>query len=313
MVQATSTSFSTSDLNMATFAAVANYDSLAINSQEQMFSVTQINKDKFAQSSFFPHFEGSYDWDTGGLFGGYGCVGPTNQELDPYFSAIFDEDGTTFFREVDYEIVTTEDSDGFAEDLHIDKLQHRDVVQRVRTSALRAPVILSGWGFDLGDRPVPRAGVTPPEIFQFDRGAAINRGLWKSGPLAVQWDDERKVWAGGPQIVCGIVVKDGPNEGDIKAPKNPCEPTSFVVQILRKSEDFDGEGREPSQHSVISNDLDVRSNGLDRITVFNRDPSLEQDYVKNAMFVIAIRLNYEWLPLWVGCPEDEVENASCLQ
>jgi len=39
------------------------------------------------------------------------------------------------------------------------------------------------------------------------------------------------------------------------------------------------------------------------ITVQNRDPSLEQEHVANAVFVIAIKLNYEWLPLWVGCPE----------
>lgn len=311
MVRATSTAFSTSDLNMATFAAVTDYSSIAINSQEQMFSITQINKNKFDSSTFYPHFEGSLDYDTGGLFGAFGCVGPTNQELDPYFSSIFADDGTTFFREVDYEIVTTEDSAGFAEDLHIDKLQHRDVVQRVRTSTLKAPLILSGWGFDLGDRPVPRAGTSFPEIFQFDRETAVNREKWKSGPLAVQWDDERKVWAGGPQIVCGIVVKDGPNQGDIKAPKSPCSPTTFVVQLLRKSSDSNFPS--PEQPSEITNKLDKETGGSDRITVFNRDPSLEQDYMENAMFVIAIRLNYEWLPLWVGCPDDDITTATCLQ
>jgi hypothetical protein len=39
------------------------------------------------------------------------------------------------------------------------------------------------------------------------------------------------------------------------------------------------------------------------IEVKNRDPSLAQEEVKNSIFCIAIKLNYEWLPLWVGCPE----------
>jgi hypothetical protein len=39
--------------------------------------------------------------------------------------------------------------------------------------------------------------------------------------------------------------------------------------------------------------------------VRNRDPSLEQDWIENMVFVMAVRVNYEWLPLWVGCPTGE--------
>jgi hypothetical protein len=130
--------------------------------------------------------------------------------------------------------------------------------------------------------------------------------------LAVAWDDERQVWAGGPQIVCGVVVKGAASpKGDIKAPKSPCKPTSFTVKLFRKSSDSDS----PPYVNGISTELDSRSRGNDRITVMNRDPSLEQDYMENAMFVIAIRLNYEWLPLWVGCPEDDIKDVEvpCLQ
>jgi hypothetical protein len=40
----------------------------------------------------------------------------------------------------------------------------------------------------------------------------------------------------------------------------------------------------------------------EELIVRNRDPSLEQDWIENMVFVIAFRVNYEWLPLWVGCP-----------
>ena len=39
------------------------------------------------------------------------------------------------------------------------------------------------------------------------------------------------------------------------------------------------------------------------ITVKNRDPSLEQAKIENQIFCMAIKINYEWLPLWVGCPD----------
>ena len=303
MVRSTTTAAGLEDIRMATQMAINDYANLGLTSQEQLYCPVQIMKNKWDYSPFLPYFEPNLDLDAGGRFGQGGCVGPTNDELDPYFSTVFGDDGTTFFREVDYQVVVNEDSSGTSENLHIDKLQHRDVVQAVRTISHRTPMILTGWGFDLGDRPVPRAGTSFPEVFQFDRQAATNRARWKTGPLAVQWDDERQVWSGGPQIVCGIALEE------IKAPKTPCKPTQFAVQLFRKSSDqFLNEEDKPVD---LTTELDRGTDGgdeRDRIVVQNRDPSLEQDFVENAMFVIAIRLNYEWLPLWVGCPEDEIED-----
>ena len=311
MGRMTQTSVGSEDLALALAAATVNYANVAIMSEEQLYCPTQIMKDKDSISYFWPYFDAPTTNGVG-TFAKSTSVGPTNIELDPYFSSMFDGVGTVFFRECDYQIVTTEDKYGSATDLHIDKLSHRDVVERVRVNSHRAPMILTGWGFDLGDRPVPRMGSEAPEVFKFDRETAFNRAKWKSGPLAVAWDDERQVWAGGPQIVCGVVVKDlaGGGSGDIKAPKSPCKPTSFTVKLFRKSSDSDS----PPYVNGISTELDSRSRGNDRITVMNRDPSLEQDYMENAMFVIAIRLNYEWLPLWVGCPEDDIKDVEvpCL-
>ena len=51
---------------------------------------------------------------------------------------------------------------------------------------------------------------------------------------------------------------------------------------------------------------DIIHKNKDKDIIFSydhpRDPSLEQPLIKNQVFVIAVRVNYEWLPLWVGCP-----------
>jgi hypothetical protein len=208
-------------------------------------------------------------------------------------------DGTEFFAGVDYKLMVHEDNNGTTTDLNINKIENKRNVEKVRVNAHRAPLILSGWGYDLGDRPVPRMSEDFPNNFKFNTETPYNRTTWKSGPLAVAWDDERQVWSGGPQIVCGIAL------GKIKAPKSPCKPTSFGVKLFRKT----SEDNVSPYVNGISTELDAITLASDRITVMNRDPSLEQDFVENAMFVIAIRLNYEWLPLWVGCPEDEIDDS----
>jgi len=320
-------SFGMSTAQAAGGTVATHYANAAGQSMEQIWNPVQIVKGKPQGQTPTPGFEPlSGGGDESGTWGSFQHVGPTSLELDPYFSNILaGDDGTEFFAGVDYNLIVHEDSTGTTTDLNIKKIENKKDVQKIRVNAHRAPLILSGWGFDLGDRPVPRMGPTFPEIFKFDTEVAHNRASWKSGPLAVAWDDERQVWAGGPQIVCGIAL------GEIKAPKTPCDPTYFNVQLFRKTtdqfvSDTDPENTEdpvdefnPSNYKITT-ELDdairdengeiikTLEGGLDRIKVANRDPSLEQAYVKNAMFVIAIRLNYEWLPLWVGCPEDDIPN-----
>lgn len=67
-------------------------------------------------------------------------------------------------------------------------------VEHVRSVGLRAPMVLSGWGYDVNGKPVP-ADTGDPNAFA--SGAFRNPSNWKSGPLDVRWDDERKVWAAG--------------------------------------------------------------------------------------------------------------------
>jgi len=60
----------------------------------------------------------------------------------------------------------------------------------VRAVGLRAPMILSGWGYDTDGNPVPASGdKIHPEF--------ANPNYWKTGPVDFRWDNDRKVWAAG--------------------------------------------------------------------------------------------------------------------
>jgi len=67
-------------------------------------------------------------------------------------------------------------------------------VTNIRAVGFRSPMVLTGWGFDVDGKPVP-ADTGDSTIFASD--AFKNPSNWKSGPLDVRWDDERKVWAAG--------------------------------------------------------------------------------------------------------------------
>jgi hypothetical protein len=64
----------------------------------------------------------------------------------------------------------------------------------VKSIGLRAPMVLSGWGYDTDQKPVP-ADTGNPNIFA--SGAFRNPNIWKTGPVDLRWDNDRKVWSAG--------------------------------------------------------------------------------------------------------------------
>lgn len=62
----------------------------------------------------------------------------------------------------------------------------------IRSVAHRAPLILSGPGYDIDGNPVPTGsgGGMHPQAYS-------NPSLWKTGPLDVRWDQSRAVWSAG--------------------------------------------------------------------------------------------------------------------
>jgi hypothetical protein len=72
----------------------------------------------------------------------------------------------------------------------------RHTVERkgIRGVGLRSPMVLTGWGYDIDDNPVP-ADIGNPTTFHPE--ASWNPHHWKSGPVDLRWDNERGVWTGG--------------------------------------------------------------------------------------------------------------------
>jgi hypothetical protein len=71
-------------------------------------------------------------------------------------------------------------------------------VETIRSIGFRAPMVLSGWGFDTEGKPVP---ADTGDSTAFASGAFSNPELWKTGPVDLRWDNERKVWGSPPTKV----------------------------------------------------------------------------------------------------------------
>jgi hypothetical protein len=268
-----------------------------VNSMEQIFSPVLVKKEMDADT-FTGLMEPWFSPSETGRFNRGELVGPSRRELDPYFTNVIDDKPETFFEENDYIIMSNDDKasiDANTADINIRKTGR--AATAVSGVGLRMPAILSGWGYDLADNPAPNPNqmLSEPDNEKFKPDFQNDRSLWKSGPVDLKWDDERMVWSGGPHIVAGIV------QGDVPAAISPCCPASFKVKVLRlgpTSVEFANLGDVESMRGISNCDVE------ETITVMNRDPSLYQIAQENMIFCIAIRLNYEWLPLWIGCPDE---------
>ena len=287
-LQVTASTTSVAD-SAALYGALPN--NTTCNSEEQIFSPIIIRKGAAGASAISGFETPKTVANERGQFGNDN-VGPTRSELDPYFSNALGDDGSEWIKECDYQIMANDGRPNVGtRDINIRKTD-RDI-SVVTAVALRGPIIVSGWGYDVCDRPVPHkrnnagvqgnAGGAGTSYYVFDEKLVGDRGTWKTGPVNLQWDDERKVWQGGAQIVCGVL------KGAIKAPTDPCKSTDFIVKVMRKMAD--------SPDGALSSCVLGET-----ITCQNRDPSLTQAAVKGMVFVVAVRINYEWIPLWVGCP-----------
>ena len=286
--------------------AQQNYSASSLNSIEQFITPVRIEK-THPIGAQTPGFRGPSVLGEKGLYGDE-AVGPTVDELDPYFPQILttnnpnfnpsqppgdgnpeflSDDGSEFMKVCDYRIVGHDGGPPEKHDTNLRKYEDNDGLREdikiVQTmAAVRGPLIMSGWGFGMDDLPVPQKGTSYPDNLTFDPDMAADRARWKTGPVHLMWDDERQVWQGGYHIVCGVAT------GAISPPGNVCTPTTFTVNLFRNTQHLGGKLSDVTEETI---------------TVYNRDPSLEQEHVPNAVFVIAIKLNYEWIPLWVGCPE----------
>jgi len=268
-----------------------NPNQTALSSNEQLFSPVTIRAYTDPAMDDPSGFEvpntASFGNAADGAFD-HNHIGPTRAELDPYFSVVVSGNPITFIEECDYQMMMSNGNGSKGGDANIRKLD-RSTISAVNVTHFRGPMIMSGWGFDLGDRPVPSFGGDP---FQFDASLVQNRALWKAGPIAFQWDMERKVWSMGHQLLHGVAI------GGIRRAQNPCDPTYFNIRVFRNNE-AGGRPAEGLPDSITNCDLE------ETVLVTNRDPSLSVEASEGMIYVVCARVNYEWVPLWVGCPEPE--------
>ena len=244
------------------------------SSQEQIFSPIIVRKSGDAQLGF--QIPDTSPGATVGIFDGF-HVGPTRAELDPYFSSFTDP--TQWAEKIDFIHVANDVS----AETNIRKLP-ADSINVAKTAGFRGPMMLGGWGTDLADKPVPSQADSGEGVFAIKPETPYERINWKYGPVDLKWDYERKVWSGGPQIVGGVLV------GEITKPDSPCSPSTFIVEIYR----YDSETNTGKFSNCHLNEY---------IEVKNFDASLEQPEAEGMVWVVAVRMNYDWVPIWVGCPD----------
>lgn len=260
-------------------------------SMEQLFSPVLIRKDSDRGDAAISGFEqptGDSGTSAGAFGGDTESVGPTRSELDPYFSSIIGDSGS-WMENCDYQMVYNNGTptSGQGSDLNLNKVD-KSSVTTVATNHLRGPLIMSGWGFDVAERPVPSVG---SNAFQFDSNAVNNRGLWKSGPVDLRWDGQRKVWTAGHQMLHGVAMEA------ITSPSSPTSATKFKVQVFRNN-----------NAGAVGGNVSTELGEI--ILASNRDPSLDQEHVPGKVYVVVARINYEWVPVWVGCPEEDPEDEA---
>ena len=86
-------------------------------------------------------------------------------------------------------------------DYHFEKdhfIRHTVERSGIRSVGLKSPLVLSGWGYDVNNLPVPASDENPQH---FHPHASWNTHLWKSGPIDLRWDEQRGVWTGHKQRV----------------------------------------------------------------------------------------------------------------
>jgi len=65
-----------------------------------------------------------------------------------------------------------------------------------RGVGLKGPVVMSGWGFDIDEKPCPaKLDDDDYKTEEFKTNYLNEYDNWKSGPIDFRWDEDRKVWA----------------------------------------------------------------------------------------------------------------------
>jgi len=85
--------------------------------------------------------------------------------------------------------------------------RHTVEISGIRGVGLRAPLVMTGWGYNTDGDPVPTGDATVNGISNIHPEAMWNPAVWKSGPVDLRWDEARGVWTGGGTSTIISLVK----------------------------------------------------------------------------------------------------------
>lgn len=207
-------------------------------------------------------------------------VSPTSFDLDPYF----------FFKKTDFSLVVRS---GNTKDINLkkDPLASGNSYS-VQTMVAKGPIYLSGWGYDICGLPVP-ANQNPESGRYFASGAAINRPNWKTGPIDLRWDDDRKVWVGGTEIIEGKMLTNLPignfeggsiGSGVIYRGRN----LKYSTFNITSNEHGDVK---PDPFGVPISQQYERENIPEVVMLVNRNNQIS---LASGDYFSAVKINYEW-------------------
>jgi hypothetical protein len=221
------------------------------------------------------------------------CVSPTSLDLDPYWFFLKYDPNFGLVPNNDYSIVV-KDNLYNTTDFNVNK---DPIKQEVRILAQKTPMMVQGWGYDVCGIAVPQN--SPDERF-FHPNTPVNRKLWKTGPLDIRWDDERKVWVGGAEFIEGLMTTDLP-AGD------PDNPSFGYGQIYRSDLASVGTTWKYDKYVIAPNPdplLAIRpdpygslpQNGQvgefkELVGLYNRNSGLT---LSSGDYFCATKINYEW-------------------
>lgn len=164
-----------------------DYDNVGLASLDSLFVPFYISEPK-ASHSYLPYWE--EPTDSGSI---------NSDDLNPYNPQKIFTPGGVFSPSVFYEKghinmlsnTYTGVGNGTDDDLcTYNSIETKnDANYNHRVAGLKAPVVFTGWGYDINGNPVPSG-----EGGGFHDEAFNNPTIWKSGPLDMRWDNARKVW-----------------------------------------------------------------------------------------------------------------------
>jgi hypothetical protein len=79
-----------------------------------------------------------------------------------------------------------------------------------RAVALKGPLVIAGWGYDIYGKPVPNSGF---QTAYFKENWLRRPQDWKCGPVDLRWDNKRGVWTSPPSFnIIPFVAQDTTSE-----------------------------------------------------------------------------------------------------